>query len=285
MKKIILVFGFILCLCTPQAMADTCYSRYCPTAPYAVSSKGNQTFSKVTGLTFLSEKVAQTVIKHELKKATKENFKVKIKAYSLKDLKDGKFKSMTISGKNLDIDDVYISSLNIQTLCDFNSVDVSKKEIKFRENMPMEFSMNISSTDLKKTINSTGYLKMLNKTNLSAFGITFFKLDSADVNIKNNKLYFTINVTTPLSAQKIPVTVSTDLKVEDGKIVVTKVALLNAFSVIDLSKMANILNMLNPLTFSTELFNNTKTKTSIQTIDIIGSQISVKGNILIPKTK
>ena len=92
-----------------------------------------------------------------------------------------------------------------------------------------------------------------------------------------------MNVTSPLSAKPIPVVVSADLKVEDGQITVSKVCLVNAFSVIDLSKMTSILNLLNPLTFSTDLLNNKKTKTKINTVDIIGDEIIVKGNILIPK--
>lgn len=284
MKRLVL----ILCLLvfgTTQAFAICDYSAKCAPKAYDLSSRGAQITSKITGMTFLFEKVAQFIIRKELKKATKEKFKVEMKSYSPSDLLNGRFKSLKISGKNLDIDGVYLTSLEAKTLCDFNYLELNKKtkSIKFKENMIMDFVMEISDKDLRKTVQSAGYLDMLNKTNLSCFGITFFKLSGADVQIKNNKLYFTIKVTTPISANPIPVVVRSDLKVEDGNIVLTKIDFVNAFTVIDLSKITYLMNALNPLTFSTEILNNKDSKMSIKTVDIIGDKITVKGNIFIPK--
>lgn len=282
MKKLVL----ILCLLvfgSTQAFAICDYSTKCAPKAYDLSSKSSQITSRVTGMTFLSEKIAQMVIKKELKKATKEKFKVEMKSYSANDLMHGRFKSLKISGKNLDIDGVYLTSLEAKTLCDFNYVELYKNSIKFKENMVMDFAMQISSKDLQKTVQSGGYLNMLNKTNLSCFGITFFKLNGADVQVKNNKLYFTVKVTTPMSANPIPIVVRSDVKVEDGNIVLTKIDLVNVFTVIDLSKITYLMNALNPLTFSTEILNNKESKMSIKTVDIVGDKISVKGNIFIPK--
>lgn len=282
MKRLVLILC-LLVFSSTQAFAICDYSAKCAPKAYDLSSKGAQITSKITGMTFLTEKIAQMVIKKELKKATKENFKVTMKSYSANDLMHGRFKSLKISGKNLDIDGVYLTSLEAKTLCDFNYVELYKNNIKFKENMVMDFSMEISSQDLQKTIQSTGYLDKLNKTNLSCFGITFFKLNGADVQVKNNKLYFTVKVTTPMSANPIPIVVRSDLKVEDGNIVMTKIDLVNVFTVIDLSKITYLMNALNPLTFSTEILNNKDSKMSIKTVDIIGDKISVKGNIFVPK--
>lgn len=282
MKRLVLILC-LLVFSSTQVFAICDYSAKCAPKAYDLSSKGAQITSKITGMTFLTEKIAQTIIKKELKKATKEKFKVEMKSYSANDLMHGRFKSLKISGKNLDIDGVYLTSLEAKTLCDFNYVELYKNNIKFKENMVMDFAMNISSQDLQKTIQSTGYLDKLNKTNLSCFGITFFKLSGADVQVKNNKLYFTVKVTTPMSANPIPIVVRSDLKVEDGNIVMTKIDLVNVFTVIDLSKITYLMNALNPLTFSTEILNNKDSKMSIKTVDIIGDKISVKGNIFVPK--
>lgn len=273
MKKFLLVLGLMISLSVPAfAMCD--YSQMCAPKAYDVSAHG---------CPFFAEKVAQFIIRRELKKATKEKFKVEMKSYSTRDLLNGKFKSLKISGKNLDIDGVYITSFEAKTLCGFNYVQLDKKSISFKENMVMAFATEISSADLQKTVKSTDYLEMLNKTNLSAFGVTFFKLQGADVQIKNNKLYFTINVTTPFSSAPIPVVVRSGLKVEEGNIVLTKIDFVNPFTVIDLSKAAYILNAINPLTFSVDILNNKESKMSIQTVDIIGDKIIVKGTIFIPK--
>lgn len=281
MKKFLLVLGLIIFMSTP-AFAVCDYSQMCAQS-YDLSSKGAQVGSKITGITFLSEKIADFIIKSQLKKVTKGKLKVDMQSYSAKDLLQGRFKSLTITGKNLNIEGAYISKLEAKTLCDFNYVQLDKKSIKFKENMIMAFSTEINNSDLQQTVKSTGYLEKLNQTNLSAFGITFFKLQGADVQIKNDKLYFTVKITTPLSSMPTSVVVRSGLKVEDGNIVLTKIDFVNPFSVIDLSKAAYLLNAINPLTFSVDILNNKESKMSIQTVEIVGDKIVIKGTIFIPK--
>lgn len=285
MKKIILAIAFFSMIAIPAMaqISDNCYYKYCAPKPYNLSSHKNQITSNVTGMTFFAEQVAQHIIKKELKKATKEKFRVEMKSYSLVDLMGGKFKALKISGRNLDIEGVYLTSFETHTVCDFNYIKLDNKTIKFRENMVMDYAIEISNVDLEKTVKSKDYLDMLNNTKLSAFGITFFKLDGADVQIKNSKLYFTINVTSPLSAKPIPIMIRSDLKVEEGKIVLTKIDLVNMLTVIDLSKITYLMNVLNPLTFSIDILNNKDSKMSVRDVNIIGDRIFVKGNILIPK--
>lgn len=284
MKRLIITL-FLLIFTSAQAFAVCDYSTMCAPKAYNLSPKAGQVTSKITGMTFLTEKIAQAIIRKELKKATKEKFKVEMKSYSAKDLVQGKFKSLKIYGKNLDIEGVYLSSFEVKTACDFNYVEPVKNSIKFKENMVMNYALEIKNSDLQKTIKSAGYLDKLNKTNLSAFGITFFKLDGADVQIKSGKLYFTINVTSPLSSKPIPIVIRSSVKVEDGDIVLTKIDLVNAYTVIDLSRLTYLLNMINPLTFSTEILENKDSKMSVKTIDIIDDKITIKGIVFIPKNK
>lgn len=285
MKRFILVLA-IMVLTTSQAFAR-CENfnspALCAPKAYGLSSRGAQITSNVTGMTFLTEKIAQFIIGKELKKATRENFKVDMQSYSAQDLLNGRFKSLKISGKNLEVDGVYLSLFETKTLCDFNYVMLDKGAIKFKENMVLDYNLEISNTDLKKTVKSAGYLDKLNSIKLSGMGITFFKLDGADVQIKNNKLYFTINVTSPMSTKPVPILVRSDVKVEDGDIVLTKVDFVNLYTVIDLSKITYLLNVLNPLTFSTDILNNKDSKMSVRCVDIIGDRIIVKGNVFIPK--
>lgn len=291
MKKLVLLFVFIagfITLSNSSAMASSDYAlcdymQMCSPKTYDLSSKGLQITSRITGMTFLSEKIAQSIIKKELKKATKEKFKVEMHSFSANDLLHGRFKSLKISGKNLEIEGIYLSSFEAKTLCDFNYVEINKNTIKFKENMIMNFAMEISDTDLKRTMKSSGYLDSLNKINLSGMGMTFFKLSGADVSIKNNKLYFTVKVTSPFSTKPISIDVRSDLKVEEGRIVLTKVDLVNLYTIIDLSKITYLLNALNPLTFTTDIMNNKDSKIKIQSVDIIGDKIYVKGIVFIPK--
>ncbi len=282
---LLLLFTLYSLLFTPPAFAVCDYAQMCAPKAYDLSSKGSQVASNVTGMTFLSEKIADLIIKSQIKKITKGKLKVNMQSYSAKDLLKGRFKSLKISGRNLEVEGAYISKLEAKTLCDFNYVKLNtkSKSIKFKENMVMAFSTEVTNADLQKTVKSAGYLEKLNQTNLSAFGITFFKLQGADVQIKNNMLYFTINITTPFSSTPIPAMMRSGLKVEEGNIVLTKIGLLNSFTVIDLSKATYILNAINPLTFSVDILNNKDSKMTIQTVDIVGDKIIVKGTIFIPK--
>lgn len=283
MKKIILALCMMIFYAVP-VFAQCDYTNFCAEKPYDISSNAGQITSKITGMTFFTEKIAQAIIKHELKKETKAKFKVEMKSYSANDLVHGRFSSLKISGKNLDIKGVHLSSLNIKTLCDFNYVVPTKKSVVFKENMVLGFSTQISNDDLRQTVKSSGYLDVLNGVNFSGMGITFFKLDGADVQIKNGKLYFTIKVTTPGCRKPIDIVVRSDLKVEDGQIVMTKVDFVNLFTVIDLSRITYLLNAINPLTFSVDIFNNKDSKVSVQSVNIEGDKIFINGTVFIPKS-
>lgn len=285
MNKFLLLFCLTLFLATP-AFAICDYENLCWPKAYGLSSKAKQTLSLRLGATFLSEKLAEARFREELKRLTKQKFDVSVKSYSIQDLFRGRYKSINISGKNLDINGVYLTSLNLKTLCDFNYVLFDKNPVKFKENMIVGFSTVISDEDLMKTMESSGYLDKLNCVDVHGCGITFFKLSGADVGIKNNKLHFKVRVTSELLLEKpLDVEMSTNLKAENGRISLTKIDLKNVVKGVDLSKVAKQLNSINPLTFSLEVLQNKNTKMCINSAEIVGNKIIVKGNIFIPKTE
>src|SRR5574344_1195096 len=282
MKKRLIILLSMIFLASP-ALANCEYSDLCAPNAYGLSSKSSQILSNVTGATFIGQTVAQSIIKKQLKKATKERFSVKVKGYSVQDLKNGKFKYLKVAGKNLDFDGIYISSLEFHTLCDFNYVDLSTNPLK--ENMVLKFSTAVSDNDLRKTMNSSGYLDMLNSVSFSGMGINLFKFSGADVCVKNNKVYFTIKVSSQLllGKKQMEVVVSADLKVNDGKITLSEIGLENLFTKIDLSKLTSLLNKIDPLTFSANVLGNDRAKISVENVNIIGNRILVTGNVFIPK--
>jgi len=283
MKKLLLFLILILLFATPS-FATCDYLIFCPPKASGLSSKMGQSVSKGLGATLLSEKIAQSMIKGDLKKATNQNFDVVVKSYSFQDFIHGRFKSIIISGKNINIEGAYLTSLKLKTLCDFNHVQFRQNSMVFKENMIVGFSTEISNSDLMKTMKSNGYLDKLNCVNVEGCGITFFKLSGADVKIKNNKLYFTIRITSQLLLTKpIDIVMATDLKVEDGRIVLTKVDLGDMAKGIDSKKLAYHLNAMNPLTFSLDVLENKTAKMCIKHVDIIGDKIIVDGNIFILK--
>jgi len=282
---LILITIFATMIFSVAAFANCNYKDFCPKPVYKTSSNMGRVISLRTGATFLSEKIAEARIRHELKKATKQNFKVSVKSYSILDLINGRLRAITISGENLNINGVYLTSLELKTLCDYNHLQFNTKPIKFKENMVVGFSTVISDTDLMNTMESSGYLDKLNCVNVHGCGITFFKLSGAGVNIKNNKLHLKVKITSQLLLEKpIDVKLATDLKAVNGRIVLTKIDLGNMTKGVDLSKVANQLNRINPLTFSLNILENKNTKMCINGVKINGNKVTVRGNIFIPKT-
>ncbi|MBP7211392.1 hypothetical protein KBA27_01005 [bacterium] len=281
MKKKLILFIMTMFLATP-AFANCDYASMCA-KPYSLSSTPARVFSNITGATYIGQTVAQSIIKKQLKKATKENFSVKVKAYSLQDLKAGKFKYLKVAGKNLNFDGIATSRLEFNTLCDFNYVDL--KTNTFMENMVLNFSTEISDSDLKKTMQSSGYLDVLNNISFSSMGINFVKFSGADVSVKNGKVYFIIHVTSPLllGKKQLDINIGSDVKVEDGKIVLTKIDLENSFAKIDLSKITSLLNSINPLSFTTNILGDKGTTVDVRNVRIVGDRILVTGNVIIPK--
>lgn len=285
MKKALLIICLMV-FCAISSLADCDYITLCPHFAYDLSSKRGQLISKRLGATFLSEKVAEFRIRKEIKKITKQKVNVSVKSYSIQDLLHGRFRSITITGKNLNIKGVHLSYLGLKTLCDFNYVQFDKNPIKFKENTIVGFTTIISDNDLMKTMKSSGYLDKLNCVNVHGCGITFFKLSGAGVNIKNDKLNFKIKITSELLLDKpLDVEMSTELKAENGRIVLTEINLGNMVKGVDLSRVSNRLNKMNPLVFSLEVLENKNTKMCIKNVGIIGNKIVIYGNIFIPKTQ
>ena len=163
-KKLIALLTTIM-LTSSITFADD-LTQFCA-QPYDMSMKGTKFLTAITGMNFLSRAIANSVVKSELKKSTgAKGFKVKMNSFSAKDLAAGRFRGLDISGDNLDFDGVYVTQFNANTVCDFNYVKATTKDIKFKENFIMKYNMTISDVDLRKTLLSKNYLTFLNSLNI-----------------------------------------------------------------------------------------------------------------------
>lgn len=282
MKRFILSMFLILTSAT-QAFAGCDYLNQCPEHNYSNVSKTAQFFSKATGSTYLAEQFAQNLIEGELKKATGQDFKAEVKAISFGDLTEGKFKSLSITGKNIVIQGFYLSSLKLNTVCDYNSVDVMAKPIKFRENMVVNISAEISGSDLKNTLELGGYADKVNNADLTSIGIAKYKVYTSTINIENNKLYFSINATPVIVYPPLDVSIGADIKIDDGRITASRIDMLNLYTGFDLTSLANLTSLLKNLNYPINIFDNAQSKLQIQKLNIVGDKILLDGIIYIPK--
>lgn len=266
-KKIFILFTSLL-ISLPTMANNNDYARFCPETP-------PQKFkiSKITGLNWLSEKIAEGIIKKEIRKITKGKFKVSVKATGTLDLINGKFKSLTLNGKNLNVENIHISQFQSGTVCGFNSVKLNKDNIQFRENMVLNYQINIDNEALSQTLIDTGYLDKIRKYNLI--------INDIKTQIRNNKIYFIFEIPTFIT-KPIHLTISSKLNVKNGKIQLSELKSSNN-TFVNTKKLLYILEKTNPIAFTSDIMNNKKSKIYVDSVNIINDTIEIKGLILIPK--
>ncbi len=285
MKKVLLVLGLLVFINIP-ALGSDCAADMCA-EPYDLSNGVSRFFSTVSGSNFASQKVAQTIVKKEIKKNSEtSDLKVKVKSFSGKDLKEGRFKSMSVSGKDVSIGDVYISELNAHTVCDFNYIasnPKNSKEVIFKENFPVDFAAKFSQDDINKMISSKDYQKVVADLNAIGKDSGLFRISSTYVRIKNNRFLYVIKFSIPFVKKYQEVVISSDLKVKNGEIAFTDTKILNSNFNMDVSKMAKILNYINPLDYSLDIIDNKDTKLNIQNVSIENDMVVLKGRVTVLK--
>ncbi len=265
MKKLLSILSAIFIFALPT-MAKTDFTTYCPQPP-AQKFK----VSKITGMNWLSEQIAESIIKKELKKETKGKFKVKMKSYGTLDLINGKFSYLSMDGKNLNVDGTHISNFSSTTMCEYNSVKLNKDNIQFRENMVLNYELKIDNDALSQTLIDTGYVETIKK-----FGIP---INDISTQIRNNKVYFIFEIPTFVT-KPVKVTLSSGLNVKNGKIHLSG---LQSNSTVNSKKLLYILEQTNPLSFTSDIMDNKKSKLYVDSVKIINDTIVIKGLVLIPK--
>lgn len=282
-KKLIALLTTIM-LTSSITFADD-LTQFCA-QPYDMSMKGTKFLTAITGMNFLSRAIANSVVKSELKKSTgAKGFKVKMNSFSAKDLAAGRFRGLDIFGDNLDFDGVYVTQFNANTVCDFNYVKATTKDIKFKENFIMKYNMTISDVDLRKTLLSKNYLTFLNSLNIKVGPMNLMELKDVDVKLKADKFYFILKMNNQIFGRNVPVTlnISSKMKIENGQFKVSEVTFENFNQKISLTQLTNVLNLINPLNFTVDVLNNKNTKLALNNFDIKGNKIMLDGTVFVPK--
>lgn len=284
MKKIIL--SFVLLLAVQGVQAQDCSTLKCP-APYDLTSGFSRGMSTVTGQKFLSEKIGEKLVKKAIKKnITSGDIKVNLDAYSVRDLKAGRFKSLEINGKNVDIQGVYISSFNAKTLCNFNYIANDKRgNYIVKEDIPASFNAIITEEDLNKTMLSSDYKRMIDDINSIGGNLNIFQITSTNIKLKNDKMYYVLKYSMPFVRKTKELVITANLKVENGQIELANTSFLNNSMALDVDKLSKLINYINPLDFSAKILENKDAKFNIETVNISNGKITIDGNTTILKDK
>lgn len=265
-----------------MASAKTC--TYNCVQPYDLSSGASRFMSTVTGSNFLAKQVAKVILKKELKKNMDGKFKVSVDSYSVKDLKKGIFKTISIKGTDVNAEGVYVSEFNVHTLCNFNYIAMTdSNDPIFKEDLPMAFQFVLTEDNLNKTMESSDYRKVLDDLNRLGGNLGLFKVNSSKIKIKDNKFYYVLKIAIPFVKNTQEVVLMSDLKAVNGEVDFTNTKLMNSRVSIDLGKIDRIINYLNPLDFSLNILENKDAEVMVQNIKIKDNRIIVDGFFVIPK--
>lgn len=269
-----------------RAFAVCDYMDRCPAGNPDLASEFTQFFSNATGSTFLIEQIVQNIIKSELKKATEQDFEVVLKAFSLNDLFAGRFKSLEISGSNVVVEGIHLSAVKIRTLCGYNNIDLRAKPIAPRENMVLGVSAEMTAEDLRNSIAYKNYSKEVSKVDLSDVGIRSFRVYDQTIGLDNNKLYFTINATPNGPYRPLDISICADINVKEGRIIKSRFNFVNLYSGFDVTQVSNLMNSLNNLNFSLNLFGKKSPKAEVQimNVEILGDRVFLSGLAFVPKS-
>lgn len=285
MKKIIFTLALLLAV-SQMCMAVECESSCC-TAPYDLTSGFSRFVSTVTGQNFIAEKVGESLVKKAIKKnIVSGKISANLDSYSTRDLKAGRFKSLEITGKDVDIEGIYISYFNAKTLCDFNYIAKDKdNNYIVKENIPIAFNTEITEEDLNKTMNSSDYKRLIDDINSIGGSFNIFQIISTSVKLKNGKMYYIVKYAMPFVRKAKEVVISSDINVENGQIVLANTNFVRNNSLMDIDKFSSILNYINPLDFSAKILENKDANFSIKNVKITDQRINIDGIITVLKDK
>ena len=229
------------------------------------------------------EKIAEKAIKKSLKKEFKGSYKVDFDGYTLGSMRAGIFKNFVVKGKNLEIDEIEIPYLKLTSVTDYNWIDYKAEPMVYKSDMTFLYEMDLTEDSINSALKHKSYKKKIEKINNIAYPL--FTLYETRIKIKNNKLYIIMEYNLPLASFKRNKTfiVSTSLKVENNKIYANNVNIDKSYGNLSLNKVTNLINLLDPLTFTLSLIESKDCQGRVDSVTIMDDIIKINGRINIKK--
>lgn len=275
MKKfyISILFLFLLTTCSGFAEVDKNYYEYL---------KNKKHFAIFNPF---AEKYAENIIKKSLEKETGGKYKIKFDGYTISSMKKGIFKDLLIEGSNIKINAIDIPFLKVQTATDYNYINIEKKPLMFESDTTLCYELHLNETSLNQALNLQEYYKTLNKINDIAYPL--FIVYNVDARIINDKINLDIEYNFPIlpSKRNKKFTVTTNFKAENENITATEIYLDKAYGNIKLNKVANLVNLLNPVSFTLSVLEANKCKGKVENVKIEDNIVKINGKIYIKGEK
>lgn len=271
-------------------LVQPCFSKMsednfiCPEEPFDTASPLSQGLQKVSGINLLATKFAESKIEKGLKENIDGDFDVKINSFSASDLKAGKLKSIALKGTNVGVKDLYASSVDVRTLCDFVSIDYKKSPIAILEPINIGIKGVITNDDIAKTMLSKSYKDNFSKMQLikSILPVSFATPTASIVNDR-----FVLNTALQLKGlsrfAEFPISMNAALGITNKKIAFTDVKLNTGGVNMDIP--VEIFNYANPILYNLISFEKDGIRVKITNLKMEDSKLNVEGIISVAKTK
>ena len=229
----------------------------------------------------LTESIAEHIIKSSLQKETGGKYKVKFDGYTTSSMKKGIFKNLEITGENIVSEDIPIPYVHLKSISNYNYVDYTKDPIEFKSDMKFSYDMQLSAESINKALQDKDYKKILDKVNNIAYPL--FQITSVSTKIQNNQLYILTGYNFPIAPIKKDrvFVASSAFTVKDGKIRAGNIKLDSAYGNLSLSKVANLLNLVNPLEFTLALLNTENCRANVENVNIVDNKVKIDGKIFV----
>ena len=253
----------------------------CSPNPY----QNNFSYSNLIGTNFISEKIANVILKKQILKESKGKYKVNLQSYNITELKKGIFKSLEIKGTGTSTNGIYASEVKFKTICDYNYIETNNvgNTTVFKEPFGMTYLISFTEDDLNNTMSGKQYAAIIRRANNIGNSYKLFNIVGSSAKIEDNKLYYTLNVKVPFLNAKQELTIETDVKAKGGEIILSDTKLVSESFKLDLSKFGKILNYLNPLDYSMQIFEDKGANVYVQEVSIKNNVINVAGILTIDK--
>ena len=276
-KKIILILMIFLSFNSITAKECTIV---CPTESIAII-EDEKLINKITGLNYLSKKIAEVIIEKELKEELTSKFNASLELFSIKRLKKGEFKLLTLTCKQLAYKALRMSNFYAQTVCPYNKIVYSNNKIFFPHDLAFKFKSTITNSDIEGIIKSYQFQRELKKCTFTFNGVKGFEIKTPVVKIKNGKMFFSIPVETFIFSEPFYINLSTDIEVKNNNIVLKNITFLSKNNIIKNDIFAPLINKINPLYYQINSIDTKYCKIYITNVKIEDNIISTGGIFII----
>jgi len=199
-----LALGSLVCLGQPDA---TSYP------DFKIANSFSRSIQQVTGVTPLSSWIANRILRHELSRHIKGHLSSRLNLFSGTDLLAGKARNLTLSGKNLVLDNfIPVSEFSLSSQPDMPIFASKTSHPILLRPVVFHLSMSLSEQDINRMLSSERGRQMLTnmKVKLPPFGLQRFDATNSTVHLDEDRVIINtiMNLHDAPSANALPMTIS-----------------------------------------------------------------------------